>query len=304
MAISFSAGAKAEICRAFPQKQCCALAECFGILLFCNSFTAENIKIVTESREFAWRLPKLFKKAFDVEFDSYPSLEAPGKLSFQINDPEKIEDIMSDYGFGVKDTLALHVNLPIVEEDCCKAAFLRGAFLAGGSVMDPVKGYHMEITTTHQSVVRETYALMEEVLGFYPKTVLRGGGQVLYLKQSEQISDALTYLGAPVAAMGIMETRLEKDLNNKVNRRCNCDDANTSRVVEAAQEQLSAIRTLRERGMVEHLPKKLQQAAIAREENPEASLTELAALMEPPITKPAMNHRLKKLVEMAKEAVI
>ena len=304
MAISFSGSAKAEICRGFPQKQCCALAECFGILLFCNSFTSENIKIVTESREFAYRMPKLFKKAFDVEFDSYPSMAAPGKLSFQIYEPEKIETIMACYGFSPQDTLALHVNLPIVEDECCKAAFLRGAFLAGGSVMDPLKGYHMEIATTHKSVAKETYILMEEVLQFCPKTVQRGGGQLLYIKQSEQISDALTYVGAPVAAMGIMEARLEKDLNNKVNRRCNCDDANTSRVVEAAQDQLSAIRCLRERGMVDHLPKKLQQAAVAREKNPEASLTELAGMMEPPITKPAMNHRLKKLVEMAKEAGI
>ena len=145
---------------------------------------------------------------------------------------------------------------------------------------------------------------MEEALGFYPKTAQRGGGQMLYIKQSEQIADALTYLGAPVSAMGIMEARLEKELNNKVNRRCNCDDANTSKVVDAAQEQLFAIRVLKDMGILEHLPRKLQQAAAAREENPEASLTELAAMMEPPITKPAMNHRLKKLVEAAKEAVI
>ena len=124
---------------------------------------------------------------------------------------------------------------------------------------------------------------------------------MLYFKNSELISDFLTFLGAPVCAMGIMEARLEKELNNKVNRRCNCDDANTSKVVEAAQEQLAAIRLLHERGIIDSLPEKLKQAAIAREENPEASLTELAVLMEPPITKPAMNHRLKKLVEMAKE---
>ena len=94
---------------------------------------------------------------------------------------------------------------------------------------------------------------------------------------------------------------MEKELNKKVNRRCNCDDANTSKVVEAAQEQLNAIRILHQRGVVEKLPAKLQQALNARERNPEASLTELAAMMEPPITKPAMNHRLKKLVTMAKE---
>ena len=121
------------------------------------------------------------------------------------------------------------------------------------------------------------------------------------MKQSDQISDFLTYLGARVAAMGIMETKLEKDLNNKVNRRCNCDDANISKVVEAAQEQLAAIRLLRERGLLENLPWKLSQAAKARMENPSASLSELAALMEPPITKPAMNNRMKKLVLMAKE---
>ena len=301
MTVSFSAAAKAEVCRILPQKHCCALAECFGILLFCNSFSAEGIKIITESREFAYILPKLFKKAFDISFDSYPSLEAPGKLVFQIWDEEKIDTIMESFGFDVRDTLALHVNFPVVEEECCKASFLRGSFLAGGSVTDPGKGYHMEITTTHQSVARETYILAQEVMGFYPKTAKRGGGQVLYLKQSELISDFLTYLGAPVAAMGIMEARLEKELNNKVNRRCNCDDANLTKVVEAAQEQLAAIRILRERGMLENLPAKLQQAAIAREKNPEAALTELAGMMDPPITKPAMNHRLKKLVEMAKE---
>ena len=99
-----------------------------------------------------------------------------------------------------------------------------------------------------------------------------------------------------------MEAKLEMELNNKVNRRCNCDEANTSKVVEAAQEQLSAIRTIRQRGLLEQLPAKLQQAALAREEYPELSLTELAALMEPPITKPAMNHRMKKLMAIAQEA--
>ena len=304
MSISFSAAAKAEVCRLVPGKHCCALAECFGILLFCNSFGDDGIRVITESREFAYILPKLFKKAFDVEFDTFPSLQSPGKLVFQITEPDKIDVIMDACGFSRGSTLALHLNLPMVEENCCKASFLRGAFLAGGSVTDPEKGYHMELTTTHHCVARETYTLMHETLGFYPKSAARGGGQVLYLKQSELISDFLTFLNAPIAAMGIMEARLEKELNNKVNRRCNCDDANTSKVVEAAQEQLAAIRVLRERGIVERLPQKIQQALRAREENPESSLTELAAMMEPPISKPAMNHRLKKLVAMAQEEFV
>ena len=302
MNISFSAGAKAEVCRILPNRDCCALAECFGILLFCNSFTCDGIKIITESREFAYILPKLFKRAFNVNFDIFPSLESPGKLVFQIVDEEKIALIMEAFGFDCQDTLALHVNFPVVEEDCCKAAFLRGAFLAGGSVTDPEKGYHLELTTTHQSVARETYMLIRMTSGFDPKTAQRAGTQVLYLKNSELIENLLAFLGAPVAAMGIMEARLEKELNNKVNRRCNCDDANISKVVEAAQEQIAAIRRLQEWGMFEKLPAKLKQAAIAREKNPESSLSELAGMMDPPITKPAMNHRLKKLMEMAKEA--
>ena len=304
MTVSFSSAAKAEVCKYLPSRHCCALAQCFGILLYCNSFQPEGIKIITESREFAYILPKLFKRAFDLPFDSYPSLVSPGKLVFQIWDPEKIRRIMESFGFSAADTLSLHVNYPIVEEECCKASFLRGAFLAGGSVTDPEKGYHMELSTTHQSVARETNLLIREAMAFPPKMAKRGGGQVLYVKQSEQISDFLAYLGAHVAAMGIMETRLEKELNNKVNRRCNCDDANTSKVVEAAQEQLNAIRVLRERGLFETLPKKWQQAVIAREENPEASLTELAALMEPPISKPAMNNRMKRLVQMAQEGML
>ena len=302
MALSFSANAKAEICRMVPSGRCCALAQCFGILLFCNNFTAENIRIITESREFANILPKLFKKAFSMDFDIQPAPEATGKLNFQITDPDKIGDIMEWYGFDPDDTLSMHINLAVIEEDCCKNAFLRGAFLAGGSVTNPLKGYHLELNTTHQSVAREGFSLVQEVMGFAPKSAARGGGQVLYLKQSDLISDFLTYLGAPVSAMGIMEAKLEKELNNRVNRRCNCDDANISKVVEAAQEQLSAIQTLHKLGGYDHLPTKLRQAADAREQNPEASLTELASMMQPPITKPAMNHRLKKLVQMAQEA--
>ena len=298
---SFSSSAKAEVCRDFPPDAVSAAAECFGCLLFGNSFRADGIKLITESREFGKMLPKLFRKAFGFGFDLQPDKDGVGKLVFQITDEKKLETIMHTFGFSPQDTLSLHINLPVLEEESSKAYFLRGAFLSGGSVTDPGKGYHMELTTTHQSVARECDTLIREVLGFAPKTAERGGSRVLYLKQSERISDVLTYLGAPVAAMGIMEARLEKELNNRVNRCCNCDDANTSKVVDAAQEQLAAIRLLRSSGRLEKLPSKLLQAAKAREENPEAALLELAALMEPPITKPAMSHRLRRLIELAKE---
>ena len=117
MAVSFAGTAKAEVCRVTPQKQCCYLAECFGILLYCNSFGSDGIRIITESREFASILPRLFKRAFNVQFDLFPSIEAPGKLTFQIIDPEKLESIMDHFGFDPRDTLSLHVNLAMVEDD-------------------------------------------------------------------------------------------------------------------------------------------------------------------------------------------
>ena len=115
MAISFSANAKAEICKSMPQKQCCALAECFGVLLFCNSFSNDGIRIITESREFAQLLPKMFKKAFGLRFDVVPDEQSQGKLIFQITDREKTAQIMAAFGFSSNGTVALHVNLPVVE---------------------------------------------------------------------------------------------------------------------------------------------------------------------------------------------
>ena len=304
MALSFSGSAKEEICRDLPSKRCCCQAMVYGILLFANTFTAETVRIVTESREFALALPRIFWRAFKMEFDEFPSMAAPGKLVFQISEPWKLEFIMDAYGFDLDSTLALHVNLSVLEEECCRESFLKGAFLAGGSVTDPGKGYHLELATSHQAVGRETYALMEEILGFYPKLGSRGANTVLYFKQSDQISEVLTRLGASISGMAIIEAKLEKELNNKVNRRVNCDGANISKVVDAAQTQLTAIRTLRERGVFDDLPEKLRVAALAREENPEASLTELAAMMDPPITKPAMNNRMKKLMKLAEEGTV
>lgn len=151
------------------------------------------------------------------------------KHSFVMTDPEKLRTILEAYGFSREDTIALHVNLSVLEEDCCKSAFLRGAFLAGGSVTDPAKGYHLELATSHSFVSRETSPLIQEMLGAYPKQAKRGGSDVLYFKQSDLIADFLTLLGAPISAMGIIEAKLEKELKNKVNPRCNCDDANTSK---------------------------------------------------------------------------
>lgn len=296
--MSFAFNVKAEMCRPAIGKKCCAVAECFGILLFGNTFTASLIKIVTENSNFAERLPKLFKRAFRLSFDVMPESHSTGKFVFQMTDPKKIASVFEAFGFSSESNVTLHVNYGILEEECCRVSFIRGAFLAGGSVTDPEKRYHLELTTSHQKVARETDALLLD-MGYHAKLTGRGGSAVLYFKQSESIEDFLTLLGAPVCAMDVMQAKMEKDLRNGVNRRVNCETANLTKVVDAAQEQISAIRALEEQGVLENLPEKLRRSAELRMENPEATLQELADMLQPPVSKSAMNHRMRKLVQLA-----
>ena len=143
------------------------------------------------------------------------------------------------------------------------------------------------------------YALLLEA-GFTPKETTRKGNSVTYFKQSEAIEDFLTAIGAPLAAMEIMNAKAEKDLRGSVNRRVNCDAANLDKAVDAAQVQLEAIATLEERGLLEELPDKLKEAVDLRVAHPEFTLTQLAELCNPPVSKSAFNHRLRKLVELSK----
>ena len=297
--MSFSSEVKQELCRVPLSRKCCAQAECYGVLLYCNTFSPREIRVITESDSFAQRLPQLLRRAFRFSFDRLPDGE--GKHIFAVEDPRKLSAVQQLLG-GDDRAPALHINFGVLEEKCCRAAFLRGAFLAGGSVTDPRKGYHLELTTSHLSVGREMLALMRE-MGLEPKAAQRKGNSVVYFKQSDRIEDLLTSIGAPLSAMEVMNAKLEKDLRGSVNRRVNCDAANLDKAVEAAQSQLEAIRRLQEDGRLNSLPDKLKQAAVLRLENPEDTLSQLAELFDPPITKSALNHRLRKLIELAKEKV-
>jgi len=296
--MSFSSDVKQELCRQPVRKRCCAVAECYGALMYCNTFRPNEIKFVTASHEFAVRLPKLFRKAFDLEFDRIADGGEGGKGVLQITDRVKLETIYAAYGADIDNTPVHHVNLAVLEEPCCIVSFIRGAFLAGGSVTDPEKRYHMELVTSHYSVSRETYALLLE-LGFSPKETVRSGNNVLYFKKADHISELLSTIGATNAGMGILNAKIEKSMSNTVNRKLNCDFANADKVVAAAQEQLNAIKVIEHEIGIFNLPEPLMQAACLRIANPEASLSDLAVLSDPKVTKSCLNHRMKKLVAMA-----
>jgi hypothetical protein len=294
--MSFSSNVKAELCRENPTKHCCAVAECYGILLYCHTFTSREIKITTSSREFSEILPRLFRRAFSLSFDALPDPEHNGRYSFSITDPEKISAVFEHFGYDSTSTLAHHINLGVLESDCCKASFIRGAFLAGGSITDPSKRYHLEFVTDHASVSREMFTVLLE-MGFDPRSTTRAGNYITYFKQSEAIEDLFTTIGAPVAAMDIMGAKVEKDMRNAINRRVNCDSANADKIVSASQMQLEKIRAIDHQYGLDSLPEKLQETALLRIANPEASISELAMLSNPPVTKSCLSHRLRKLME-------
>lgn len=298
--MSFSSDVKGELCRERIQRSCCARAEACGVLLFCNQFSPTQIRIVTESQAFSARLSPLFRKAFSVDFDEKIAPVTPdGKQIFLINQPEKLAKIWDVCG-GMDGGIALHLNFALLEEQHCRISLLRGAFLAGGSATAPQKGYHLELVTSHYYVSRELTALLLD-MGYQPKDTTRKSNYITYFKQSEHIEDLLVAMDAPQAAMEIMNTKAEKTLRNGINRRVNCDAANADKTVDAAQEQLAAIRILEARGALESLSEKLQETAKLRQEYPELALSDLATLCNPPVTKSCLNHRLRKLLAMGRE---
>ena len=298
---SFAYKVKNELCRTHIQRLCCARAEAYGALLYCNTFNTREIRIITENPDFALRLPRLFRRAFDLRFDRQPEEQvSTGKLVFQITDREKLEKIFHQLGYDLRQSLVVHVNFGILEEECCRTAFLRGAFLAGGSVTDPEKRYHLELTTSHTQASREMSTLLTE-MGFMPRSVMRGGNSVIYFKQCEHIEDLMTTIGAPAAAVEMMTTKLEKELVNNANRDMNCDIANVNKTLDAAMEQCEAIEILQDAGRLEFLPKQIKETALLRLQYPELSLVQLAERCDPPVTKSCINHRMRKIMEIARE---
>lgn len=296
--MSFSSDAKEELCRLRPEDPASILAEAYGVLLFCNSFGTSGIRISTQSEGFARRLPWLFQSAFEVTFDEQPDAGHCGKQIFRITQPGSLEKIMEAFGYSAQSIISHHINYALLEEEACVMAFCRGAFLAGGSVTDPKKRYHLEMATNHFYVHREFQALLPE-LQLSPRETRRKANYLTYFKQSDAIATFLRRIGAPEAAQKVVQAKVDKSVVNGVNRQYNCDVANVDKAVAAAQTQIAAIRILRERGELEHLGEKLRETARLREENPELSLAELAASCDPPVSKSCLNHRLRKLMELA-----
>ncbi|MDR1734867.1 MAG: DNA-binding protein WhiA [Oscillospiraceae bacterium] len=215
------------------------------------------------------------------------------------------KQLVKDYGHDPRRPLT--VEMSNIDNECCRAAFLRGVFLACGVVSDPGKGYHLALAVGSK---RLSESLRDFIAGLgvdvedfdvAPKTAQKNGAWLLYIKDSGQIEQFIAFLGAQKSYLAFMEKKVVRDVRNRINRQNNFDVANLSRMTKAAARHLQAIAVLRESGRFEALPPELRSAAELREENPEASLAELCALSADGVTRSGMNHRLTRLAAAASE---
>lgn len=291
---SFSSEVKDELCRHPIRKSCCAVAESYGILLFCHTFSRSEIRVVSSHKGFAERCAALFQRAFHVT----PAITSGkgGRTTLLITDRDEIGRIMVKCGYDEAGFVSLHLNAWLLEKDCCLASFLRGVFFSGGSIVAPEKKCHLELTSSHAALCREISALlMEHDLknGISHRTT----STVIYIKAGESIEDFLTLCGAPLSAMKLMQEKMLKAIRNNINRQNNFADANLDKAIDASFGQREAIRRLRETGLLQTLEPGLRDVARLREENPAASLAELAQMAD--ISRSGLYHRLRKLCELA-----
>jgi len=297
--MSFTVDVKNELCSIKYDKRCCMRAHLAGIAAFCGAVVRENgidcFKMRTENTAIARRAYTLIKELFGIKAE----IATVGKIC-SITITNGYETVLKELRFFPDGVVRFSADPFIVHDACCKTAFLAGAFLGGGYVKTPKNGYHFEIKTHYRNLSRDLADLIYE-LGFEPKNVMRKSEYVVYMKQSDAICDILAVLGATDAMLTLCNIKILKDVRNNITRKVNCDTANISKAADAAAIQLKAIRKIQSKLGLEALPEPLRQIANLRILNPEANLTELGNMLNPPISKSGVNHRLKKIIHMAEE---
>ncbi|MBE7048752.1 MAG: DNA-binding protein WhiA [Ruminococcaceae bacterium] len=304
--MSFSSEVKQELCNLQSENACCLRAELAGLTALCGSLVSESegggLRLRTENVAVAQRMHQLFNELFSV----HPKRMATRKkdnsyihlLQFYPN--QHYIHIMKTLGLWQDNRVKFCADPFVTGDSCCRRAFLRGAFLGSGSVSAPEKSYHLEIETHYHGLARDIVQLFtdEEISA---RSVVRKSNYVIYIKDSEEIADTLTAFGATDSALSLYHIKIEKDMKNKINRRVNCETANLTKTANTAALQIVSINKIMASAKAASLPPALAELAELRLKNPEASLAELAALLDEPISKSAVSRRLQKLVSMAED---
>lgn len=307
--MSFSSNVKSELSHHFGNARHCNIAELAAILNMCGHIAFIRgkfcVKIQTENPAAARKYFTLLKKTFNIDSEVLTRRNSQLKKNMvymlYINNDELARKMLHACGLLRADgetLISRRIDELVVNSVCCKRAYIRGAFLAAGSVSDPEKMYHLEFACSDEAYSESLRDLINS-FGLEAKIVKRKEHYIVYLKEGEQIVDLLNIMEAHKALLDFENIRILKDMRNNVNRKVNCETANLSKTVNAAVRQLEDIELILKRMDLSQLPQSLSDIAHLRLEYPDASLKELGQLLDPPVGKSGVNHRLRKLAEIA-----
>ena len=300
--MSFSSKVKEELSKECNSPRHCCIAETAAIISMCGKVIFDEN--VTVARKYFTLLKKTYNINTDISIRHSSSLNKNRSYVLSVNDDETARKIlmtcrlMKPFGvieedFSISDSL-------IIQRECCKRAFIRGAFLAAGSVSDPVKTYHFEIVCLSEAKAKQLQMIME-TFNINARVIKRRKYFVVDVKDRSQVVDLLNIMGAYNALMDMENVRIVKDMRNNVNRKVNCETANINKTVSAAVKQIEDIRFIQMSSAFDELPESLQEMAELRVRYPEATLAELGQLLDTPVGKSGVNHRLKKISLFADE---
>jgi DNA-binding protein WhiA len=300
--MSFSGQIKEELAQVISSPRHCQLAELAALVQFCGHIEEDGSLLVQSENPLVIRKCfTLLKKTFKIEAVAKSQMQTQnyrlfvtGEDAFRVLEALKICDTAGHL-------MMRHLTDPVlIKNSCCKRAYLRGCYMAVGSMSDPYKSYHLELVCGLQAQAEQLLKILHD-FSLDAKMIVRKKYYVVYMKEGENIADFLNITEAHKALMEFENTRIYKGMRNMVNRKVNCEAANITKTVNAATRQVEDIRLIREKMGLEGLPEPLRQMAYVRLENPQASLGELGKLLDPPVGKSGVNHRLRKLGELAKE---
>lgn len=292
--MSYAARVKEEIYLSRPSKSPQYRAFCYGLLLMGKKFDTQGVSIATEHLTVSKLYGFAIKDAIGVHaaFSEQKAPRGAQLYTVELNRPEDAARLLRSFEHDED-----RFNQELMSEDNF-AKFFSGAFMACGTVSEPAKSYHLELLPPDDSLADMLFEQLS-IVGYPPKSTVRRGQTVLYFKESEQIEDLLTMIGATRCSLELMETKIYKDLRNRANRAANCDAANAGKLFKAAEKQLSDIQLLREHNLLETLHPQTVAVARLREENTEASLSELSKLSG--LSRSGINHRFNQIAQAAQQ---
>ncbi|ABB15154.1 DNA-binding protein WhiA [Carboxydothermus hydrogenoformans] len=304
--MSFARETKEELAHIIPQKSCCQRAELGAYVKMLGDLGISNKKLkLSLKTPLSFLARKILILLKNNGFKTKTLVQDHGRLSqknfYYIEVEEHVDELLKEYGFiDEKGNLSNRINENYIKNDCCRRSFLRGVFLAGGSLNDPAGDYHLELNLPDEAFARQVSKVLQKY-HFTFRLLKRKTAPFLYLKDAEQILSFLSLIGAHQSLLKFENVRVVKEVRNQVNRLVNCETANIKKAVKTAVKQIKDIEYIAEKIGLDNLEPALKEIALLRLDNPDLSLKELGSLLTPPLTKSGVNHRFRKLELIAEK---